>query len=148
MLLILQQMHQVPDVLSVTSCVMLRWLVRGIVVKDKDSSESYLGRSLIQGISCTSIYCRGSWFHSQLYSSYNYWSSLNKLHSSIWTLTCFLLVCLVKLPRNWPSRVRSYKQTLTAECVFSSAFTLTQSLCFLEEETLSTSAQYTPPPLQ
>jgi len=72
MLLILQQMHQVPDVLSVTSCVMLRWLVRGIVVKDKDSSESYLGRSLIQGISCTSIYCRGSWFHSQLYSSYNY----------------------------------------------------------------------------
>lgn len=73
-------------------------------------------------------------FHLQLCSSSNCWSCLNKLHSNIWTLTCVLLVCLVKLPHNWPSRVRSYKQTLTAECVFDSAFTLTQSLCFLEEQ--------------
>lgn len=102
--------------------------------------------------SCTCIYCRGSLFHVQLYVSDNYWSSLNKLHSSIWTLTRFFLVCLVKLLHNWPSRVGSSKQTLPAESVFSSAFTLRQSLCFLEEQgdspqCLST-ARTDPPPVK
>lgn len=60
------------------------------------------------------IYCRDSVFHSQLCSSDNYSCNLNKLHSNVWTLPCFLLVCLVKLPCNCPSRVQSYKQTLTA----------------------------------
>lgn len=103
-------------------------------MKDKASLQSYLGMSRICRLSCTFIYCRDNVFHSQLSSSDNYSCNLNKLHSSVWTLPCFLLVCLVKLLHNCPSRVWSYKQALTAECVFSSVFTLTQSLCFLEEQ--------------
>lgn len=79
---------------------MLRQLVKGIVVKGKASTESYLGMSLIYHLSCTFVYHRGDVFHLQLYSSDNYSCNLNELPSSIWTLTCFLLVCLVKLPHN------------------------------------------------
>lgn len=79
---------------------MLRQLVKGIVVKGKASPESYLGMSLIYHLLCTFIYRRGDVFHLQLYSSDNYSCDLNELPSSIWTLTCFLLVCLVKLPHN------------------------------------------------
>lgn len=127
-------MHQVPNVLSKTSCIKLSWLVERHLQK---TPQSYLGMIWSTAFHSLLFTVKEIAVHLQLCSPTNYWSCLNKLHSSIWTLTCVLLVCLVKLPHNWPSRVGSCKQTLTAECVFGSAFTQTQILCILEEQTLS-----------